>query len=356
MHWVNINVVEAPGCGENQMMPSSMAVRPTSGWPQRALRRAVKRVAPLLGLALRLSGRKAGVVIVYHRVRDLTEGTRDEVVPSVSPRLLAAQLGHLKSRYCVVPASELHHATKRRRRGTRFPVAVTFDDDLPTHNSVARPVLERLGIPAAFFLCGASLREPSAFWWERLEFAAAAEGGVPPQARLLLAHLALPGADDRSELAEVAAAVEGLPAADRQALAAALHAGPVPGAGMSADDVRALAASGFEIGFHTLRHEPLSQLDDGSLRRAMTDGRDRLATVAGRELRTIAYPHGKADARVAGAARAAGYAFGFTGRGEAVIPDSDPLLLGRLQPSSESAGHFALQVARALMGRRRPDA
>ena len=53
-----------------------------------------------------------------------------------------------------------------------------------------------------------------------------------------------------------------------------------PDAGLRAEDVRTLADAGFEVGFHTLRHDPLPQLDDEALRRAMVDGRAELEGAA----------------------------------------------------------------------------
>jgi len=45
----------------------------------------------------------------------------------------------------------------------------------------------------------------------------------------------------------------------------------------------------------------------------------------------------------------AGFTTGFTTVPEAVRPETDPLLQGRLLPSFHSAGHFALQLARRLL-------
>ncbi len=111
---------------------------------------------------------------------------------------------------------------------------------------------------------------------------------------------------------------------------------------------------GFEIGFHTLRHPNLATLDDPQLELAMTDGRERIATVIGRELSSIAYPGGRWDPRTPEAARAAGYRFGFTTDPEPVLAGSDPLCLGRLDPLwCDTLGHFALAISRVL-GRTSP--
>jgi peptidoglycan/xylan/chitin deacetylase (PgdA/CDA1 family) len=115
--------------------------------------------------------------------------------------------------------------------------------------------------------------------------------------------------------------------------------------------VAALVADGFEIGFHTLRHDALPALADDALDAALRDGRDELATAAGTALDVISYPYGKADQRVAAAARAAGFRRGFiTGRC-AVTGETDPLLIPRLPPAM-SVGKTALRVARAVASSR----
>ena len=60
-----------------------------------------------------------------------------------------------------------------------------------------------------------------------------------------------------------------LPLAERDAIALELSRcdGPdPPDAGLRAQDVRAIAPAGHEIGFHTLHHQYLPLLDDQSLR------------------------------------------------------------------------------------------
>jgi peptidoglycan/xylan/chitin deacetylase (PgdA/CDA1 family) len=307
-------------------------------------------VAPVLARAVRWSGRRAGVALVYHRLDEASGDLRRELVPAHGRRLFEAQMRHLAFYYDVVPASELPAATAGRRRGERFPVTITFDDDLASHRSVAMPALRRLKLPATFFLSGAGLSEPHSFWWERLQ--SAVDAGLPV-ATLLPAPAAT--AAGGAGIHELATAIGTLPPEERDAVAERLcaWAGSGPSEiGLAEEDVRELAAAGFEIGSHTLRHDYLPRLDDATLARAMIDGRDRLARIAGHQLHAIAYPHGGADRRVAAAARAAGYTTGFTTLPVAVLQGDDPLLLGRLQPSFASAGRFALRLILCLMRRR----
>lgn len=289
----------------------------------------------LICLALRVTGLKAGLAVMYHRVGE-PPGTYDfELVPNLGTRLFESQVRYLKRAFRVVPGSELYDAAAARRRGQRFPLAITFDDDDAGHARVSAPILRRHGATATFFLSGASLSAPFRFWWE--VFQDAVDRGL---------H------GNREEIHELAFAVQTGPAAEREALIAELEEAigpPAPDAGMRAELVRELVEAGFEIGFHTRRHEYLTLLDEDALARAMSDGRDELEELAGRPLETIAYPHGGAEQREADAARKAGFRWGYTTLHMAVTPDSDPLLLGRVECSFSSNGHFALRLARALM-------
>ena len=303
------------------------------------------------GAVQRLSRREAGLAVLFHRVGDSHQNWDEGKYPRLGLRFFEAQLRHLIKRYRVVAASELMEAVRSRRRGERFPVALTFDDDSPSHVRHAAPILQRLGVPATFFLSGASLDGSGSFWWERLERAMER------------------GAISREELSEMVPAASGVPAGRREMLQIAddielmapellrdlldelgRRAGPDPeDAVLDTAGIRKLVAAGFEVGFHTLRHLNLSTLDSAELGLAISEGRDRLAGAIDRELTLIAYPGGKWNPHVLEAARAAGYLRGFTTDPKAVLPDSDPLCLGRVDSGwCTTLGQFELNLARAL--------
>jgi peptidoglycan/xylan/chitin deacetylase (PgdA/CDA1 family) len=310
-----------------------------------------KPFAWLLDLASRWSARRAGLVVVYHRVGDPHQDRLSRLDAAMGTKPFEAQVRHLRRRYRIVPAAELPAAVGTRRRGQRFPAAITFDDDLPSHAATAMPILRRLGAPATFFVSGTSLHAPYAFWWQRLQLAA--DRGAIDVGELARELPAPPPGEASTDVLGAAARIRWM-APDRRAaveemLLRRIGSDP-PDAGMRLADLRALIEAGFEIGFHTARHHPLTVLDDDALARALEDGRAELESHVGRHLRSIAYPHGEADARVARAARAAGYQLGFTSEPEPVLPDSEPLLLGRLDPPpwAESAGKFAVRAARVI--------
>jgi peptidoglycan/xylan/chitin deacetylase (PgdA/CDA1 family) len=308
--------------------------------------RCLRPLAPALALLLRLSGRRAGVALVYHKLADRTGRPDRELVPAHGSDLFDAQLRSLGRTFRIVRAEDLPAAVAARRRWQRFPVAITFDDDLASHVGLALPALTRRGVHATFFLTGATLQGPSPAWWERLQIAVDEDPGL---LRDLFERVGAAGSEGGS-LHDLGPRIELLEPSARDEFAAAL---PEPvrtpvEPGLQSDGVRTLVAAGMRIGFHTRRHDRLTSLDESRLDAAFADGRAELETLAGERIVLVAFPHGTADERVASAARRAGFVQGFTGAASAIRPDEDPLLLGRLAPTHHSAQALVLQVLAAL--------
>ena len=207
-------------------------------------------------------------------------------------------------------------------------------------------MLARHGAPATAFLGGVD----EAPWWRSLQAVVDARA-VEPDALPPLDPAAVQRALDGEARAarRLAAAVEALQPDERAALAERLAAlAPAVEAPLAPGGIRALAAAGWEIGFHTLRHDALPTLDDEELRRALVSGRQELEALVGAPLRSFAYPHGKAGDRERVATAAAGFEVAFTGVAEVVTEQTVAFGVGRLQPVRSTLGRVALQLARAL--------
>ena len=77
--------------------------------------------------------------------------------------------------------------------------------------------------------------------------------------------------------------------------------------GMSSEQLRSLAADGWEIGAHTRSHPRLTELSDAKMASELGGSKEDCERELGTPCRTLAYPFGAADARVRAAARAAGF-------------------------------------------------
>ena len=320
---------------------------------RKAVSIAIAGAGPIVARAaisvMRCSRHQLAFAVLYHRVGEVPGRRQMEFVPALETSLFRAQVAHLRTMYDVVPASSLCARMGGRRRFERFPLSITFDDDLRSHVRDTLPVLADADVSATYFLSGASLETPTLFWWEVLQHALDAEidvmselerlgGDVPDRARARRA----------TTIAELAERVKALEPERRDRLVARLRERlniPAAEVGLGESDLHAICDGGHEIGFHTLRHHDLARVSDADLGLALAEGRNRIESAIGRRITAIAYPHGSADERVARAARAAGYDFGFTAAPVAITPATNPFLLGRFEASFASTGHLALRLA-----------
>lgn len=296
---------------------------------KRAFRVAAVRSAALAAAALR----GHGLVLVFHRIAAEGHPAQGLVTP-VTESLLLRQIEALLAVGEIVPLEEL---LRPNRNSSRPRFALTFDDDYQAHYERALPILRELGVPATFFLLGRSLHGGGPLWFERLDHFIATEG-TREAARWL--------GVDTDDVEALAIACEN----DSQ-LQTRLEELPDVGIRhLSAAEIRALADAGMTVGFHTLDHPLLLRLSDSELDDALRRGRSELEAAAGTQLRLFAYPHGKADRRVAERVRRAGFIAACTGRPIPVRPGDDPYLIGRWEPGAMGRDRFASTVAARLNG------
>ena len=149
------------------------------------------------------------------------------------------------------------------------PVLVTFDDGYRTVATVARPILERFGIPAALFVCSTPVEERTFFWYDAI---AIARGEAEVQ-RLKQA-----------------------PFAEWHAAVCAARA-PVsegnPHAPLRVDELVTMADSGFEIGGHTATHPILARADRDRQREEIARNQQTIRAWVDRQPAAFAYPNGE---------------------------------------------------------------
>jgi peptidoglycan/xylan/chitin deacetylase (PgdA/CDA1 family) len=139
---------------------------------------------------------------------------------------------------------------------------------------------------------------------------------------------------------------------------------------MTVDELRELAAAGFEIGAHTVSHPDLSRLGFDECLREMRASRDELERTLDVEVRTFAYPSCNYGSAALEATRAAGFAAAVTCQGlgswnryelrRSLVSGKDGLasflvkLTGLYEPLSACPpGRLARATTRASRNRRR---
>ena len=96
------------------------------------------------------------------------------------------------------------------------------------------------------------------------------------------------------------------------------------------DELRAMAAEGWEIGSHTCSHPTLPELSDAPLEDELVRSKAVMEERMGAPCTSLAYPYGRVDARVVAATERAGYEAACTiPRVRGLVRDAGPLLWPR---------------------------
>jgi len=124
------------------------------------------------------------------------------------------------------------------------------------------------------------------------------------------------------------------------------------------DEVRALAARGFEIGSHTMTHVDLSRAPGDAATREILGSKSRLERELGAPVRHFSYPFGQRDQITAAnraVVRMAGFGCCLSAYGGLVSPGADPFHLQRqpVSPWYVSPTHFGFELLDAALERPR---
>ncbi len=99
---------------------------------------------------------------------------------------------------------------------------------------------------------------------------------------------------------------------------------------LSADDIRSLRTSGWEVGCHSATHPDFSQISEDAIPYEVVDAKARLESVTGGPVSYFAYPRGYYSLTLIENVRQAGYKMAFTMDDNHLDPKSDPLMLPRI--------------------------
>ncbi len=320
--------------------------------------------------------RRGAVVLMYHRIADVPI---DPSGTAVSPERFVEQMESLAGWAVPSPLLSLVEGERRASERTRS-VVVTFDDGYLENLTFVAPVLERLGIPATFFIPVCAVDAADAFWWDELEEVVFGADALPPRLDIDVAGRRLSaavnddgGEEDRSGRHRDWRAWRGdartprqrlftllwsellrLPDADQRHLVDGIRtwAGHSParregrGATLTSDGLAALGGTASRaIGAHTLSHPWLTTLDPARLWEEVDSSRRRLRELGVGEVGTFAYPYGAHDDDTVEAVRRAGFSAAVTTEAGAVHGGTDPLRIPRLDVGDWTAAAFRAELS-----------
>lgn len=311
-----------------------------------AFRHALGRIAPA-GARSRLS------ILIFHRV--LPEP--DPLQPGEPDAIeFERQLRWIKAWFNVLPLSD---AVQRLRGGSLpdRPLAITFDDGYADNYDIALPVLERVGLPATFFIATSFLdggrmfndsviESVRQYGGSRLDLSALGMGihvTDSIEARRQAIRLLLP----RVKYLEPPRRLEVV-----QQIADAAGADLPDDLMMTSEQVAALVRRGMEVGGHTASHPILASLSLRDARREIEDGRRALERIVERRVTLFAYPNGQPNLDYTRAtvelARELDFEAAVTTSYGAARAGADLFQLPRFTPWSRQAWRYAAQMWRNM--------
>ena len=183
---------------------------------------------------LRSRRRTRCTVLLYHRVNNISSDNL-----TTSERRFIEHMEVLRQHYPVLGLSEAVAALRTGRYLGPNVVVITFDDGYADNHDVAAPILEHFGLPATFFVTAGLIETTRRF--------------------------------------------------DHDAAA------PHRFANLTWEQIRSLAARGFEIGSHGLSHRNLARCPREEAQAEIVQSREILSEKLGTPPRSFAYPFGGPD-------------------------------------------------------------
>ena len=229
-------------------------------------------------------------ILIYHRVLPAPDPIQPDV-PDV--RLFARQMNLLKRWFRVLP---LGTAVRHLRQGTlpARAACITFDDGYADNADHALPVLQRLGLPACFFIATAYLDGGRMWNDDVIEYVRRA-----PADLLDLRDIGcglLPARNTAQKVSAVEAILgrlKYLPFAQRQATVSRLATPRQEELMLSTRRLQALHQAGMEIGAHTERHPILARISDDDALAEIAGSKRTLERITAAPVTLFAYPNGK---------------------------------------------------------------
>lgn len=234
--------------------------------------------------------RKTAVVVAFHRIQngaDVSDGL------TVDPQMFELYCEFFRRYFHVVPLRELV-AKLEKGRPFRRELAITFDDGYRDNFENAMPILERLGLPATFFVVSRWIGTDVVPFWDR------ALGVRHPW--------------------------------------------------MTWDQVKTLKNKGFDIGAHTRTHVNLGTTSGAAAQEEIAGAREDLEQALGTSVETFAYPFGGPDNMTEfnrKLVKAAGFRCCCSAYGGTITWGTDPFVFPRVPVTTWhlSPEHFGFDIA-----------
>lgn len=243
-------------------------------------------------------------VLLYHRVIALET---DPQLLAVDPDHFDEHLGLLKKKYRVLTVDEFDRHLIGQMKFPKNSVLLTFDDGYADNHQIARPILEKHGLQALFYISSGYMGAEREYWWDELERLLLLNKQLPRELNYAKGRIRMSWRSEKKldarvigmEYERMLAIMRSVPSADRDIaldeLAEQLNASPtrkthLP---MSVEELRGFAASpSVVIGAHTAYHPSLAAQSEEEQRQEIFNSKRELEQMIGKEVPYFSFPFG----------------------------------------------------------------
>lgn len=291
-----------------------------------SFRKIAKKLAYFAGplpIRHRSEHRHTLTVVMFHRVLDREDARWADASPvdTVTSEFFVDCLRFFRRHYHVVPLSAVVAASRAEAPLPPRSLLITFDDGWADNLQYAAPLLRREGLPAVIFVAAEPVLSSASEWWQERLFGAWRTGVLTPEQRARIVAESKKGATpgsaierpDEPEVLNVVARLCGTAPAIRDDILATLpHREGQQRMMLTTEQLPSLATFGVALGVHGYSHAPLTMLGDPA--EDLRQAREALARTGHCQVDVLAYPHGRFDDRVQGAAEQGSFMPIFTSR------------------------------------------
>jgi peptidoglycan/xylan/chitin deacetylase (PgdA/CDA1 family) len=299
------------------------------------------------------------LILGYHRI---AESDADPYGLCVRPQYFAEHLDVIRRRTNPISLAEAVDGLRSGRSPDRS-VVLTFDDGYVDALTAAKPILEKAGIPATFFVVTGN--PGGVFWWDELDMIAqeiskhsgARLDGIIPAAWVEEVNSAPFGPGSHLDRLRKLYRYMLKRPAERRKVLDALRSRFGDGAGkldpsrrcLTANEIRTLAETGgFEIGSHSVSHTRLTDIGNSEQEREVFGSTAFLESLLGRPVRFFSYPNGAFAPSIEPILRAASLEAACVSRLGVADSHSNPYRLPRLWVRNTGGSSFEQRLMRWL--------
>jgi len=295
-------------------------------------------------------------VLMYHRI---AEEATDPWDICVSPQQFEEQLSWLTQNANVLSLNSFYDRWRNKtlKKGS---VAITFDDGYLDNYETAKPLLEKYGVPATFFIATQNMQTGDPFWWDELLHFFLFEQTLPAQLAVQIEdeelvvdiegeetitnELALkieswkgdqpPNTKRAAAFLQVWQGFKTLMPQAQQAALKTLKKGYKTTTGLpkiisSAQLLEVAASPLFTIGVHTVSHPALALFSKEVQQKEVIESKQILENLLQKKMEFLAYPYGNYNSSAQAVAKKAGLLAAFTTESVSADKCANPFGIGR---------------------------